>query len=145
MESLSKKETASASIENRGVIVVVDTIDDALAIANSYAPEHLCLIVDEPERYVPYVKHAGAIFLGESSPEVIGDYVAGPSHTMPTGATARFASSLGVRQFLKYIPIVKLDDSTMRNLGPAAIVLGSTEGLTGHAKAMQLRLENDRG
>ena len=88
MESLSKKETASASIENRGVIVVVDTIDDALTIANSYAPEHLCLMIEEPWNAIDKVSNAGGIILGENSPEVMGDYIAGPSHVMPTGGTA---------------------------------------------------------
>jgi histidinol dehydrogenase len=142
---MQRSKIASASIVNNGLLVIVDSVKQGLDLANAYAPEHLCLIVEEPEKYLPYVKNAGAIFLGESSPEVIGDYVAGPSHTMPTGATARFASSLGVRQFLKYIPIVALDESTMRKLGPAAVALGNAEGLTGHAKAMQLRLESKHG
>ena len=140
MESLSKKETASASIENRGVIVVVDTIDDALAIANSYAPEHLCLMIDEPWNSIDKVSNAGGIFLGENSPEVMGDYIAGPSHVMPTGGTARFNSSLGIAQFIRRTPVVSLNQSTVDELAETAVTLARLEGFDAHAQAVELRV-----
>ena len=145
LEQLDRRDIASAAVQGQGLAVVVETVEQAVAIANAFAPEHLCLLVREPWKYVPLVKHAGAIFLGESSPEVIGDYVAGPSHTMPTGGTARFASYLGVHHFLKHVPVIALSDAKMRELGPAAMALGVAEGLTAHARAMQLRLEGERG
>tara|TARA_Y100000588_G_scaffold394743_1_gene516987 strand:+ start:1473 stop:2795 length:1323 start_codon:yes stop_codon:yes gene_type:complete len=140
MESLSKKETASASIENRGVIVVVDAIDDALAIANSYAPEHLCLMIEEPWSSIDKVSNAGGVFLGENSPEVMGDYIAGPSHVMPTGGTARFNSSLGIAQFIRRTPVVSLSQSTVDELAETAVTLARLEGFDAHALAVELRV-----
>ena len=145
LQRLERRTIAGAAMERQGVAVVVETIEQAIAIANAFAPEHLCLLVREPSRYVSQVTHAGGIFLGESSPEVIGDYVAGPSHAMPTGGTARFASYLGVHHFLRHVPVVALSDEQMRELGPAAVELGAAEGLTAHVRAMQLRLEGEHG
>ena len=142
LQRLDRQAIARAAVERQGIAVVIDTVEQAIALANAFAPEHLCLLVRDPAQYVPQVKHAGGIFLGESSPEVIGDYVAGPSHTMPTGGTARFGSYLGVHHFLKHMPVVALSDAKMRELGPTAVALGTVEGLTGHARAMQLRLED---
>ena len=141
LASLDRQAIARAAVEGQGAAVVVDTLDQAIDLANAFAPEHLCLMVRQPQQYISQVKHAGGIFVGEASPEVIGDYVAGPSHTMPTGATARFASYLGVHHFLKHMPVVALSEEKMRELGPAAAALGAAEGLTGHARAMLLRLE----
>tara|TARA_Y100000590_G_scaffold418260_1_gene518805 strand:+ start:41058 stop:42380 length:1323 start_codon:yes stop_codon:yes gene_type:complete len=143
MESLSKKETASASIENRGVIVVVDAIDDALAIANSYAPEHLCLMIEEPWSSIDKVSNAGGVFLGENSPEVMGDYIAGPSHVMPTGGTARFNSSLGIAQFIRRTPVVSLSQSTVDELAETAVTLARLEGFDAHALAVELRVNSE--
>ena len=141
LTTLDRKAIARAAIDGQGVAVVVDTPEQAIALANAFAPEHVSLVVREPDKYVPLIQHAGGIFVGESSPEVIGDYVAGPSHTMPTGGTARFASYLGVHHFLKHVPVVSLSPEQMRELGPSAMVLGMAEGLTAHARAMELRLE----
>jgi histidinol dehydrogenase len=141
LAKMERKDIASQAVERQGLIVVIDTLDEALELANAYAPEHVCLLVRDPESLVSKVRHAGGIFLGEYSPEVIGDYVAGPSHTMPTGGTARFGSYLGVHQFLRRVPVVGLNESTFRKVGPAAAALGRAEGLTGHANAVDLRLE----
>ena len=143
MASLSKKETARASIENRGVIVIVDTLDDALTIANSYAPEHLCLMIEEPWNVIDKVSNAGGIFIGENSPEVMGDYIAGPSHVMPTGGTARFNSSLGVAQFIRRTPVVSLNQSTINELAETASTLARLEGFDAHAQAVELRINRE--
>ena len=143
MESLSKKETASASIQNRGVIVVVDTIDDALEIANAYAPEHLCLMIEEPWNSIDSISNAGGIFLGENSPEVMGDYIAGPSHVMPTGGTARFNSSLGIAQFIRRTPVVSLNQNKVAELAETAVTLAKLEGFDAHAQAVELRVNPD--
>ena len=143
MASLSKKEIARASIENRGVIVIVDTLDDALTIANSYAPEHLCLMIEEPWNVIDKVSNAGGIFIGENSPEVMGDYIAGPSHVMPTGGTARFNSSLGVAQFIRRTPVVSLNQSTINELAETASTLARLEGFDAHAQAVELRINRE--
>ncbi len=139
--TLDRRAIARAAIDGQGVTVVVDTPEQAIALANAFAPEHVSLLVREPAKYVRLIQHAGGIFVGESSPEVIGDYVAGPSHTMPTGGSARFASYLGVHHFLKHVPVVSLSVAQMRELGPSAMALGMAEGLTAHARAMELHLE----
>ncbi len=138
---LEREAIARASVEGQGVAVVVDSVEQAVQVANAFAPEHLCLLVNEPERYVGQVRNAGGIFVGETSPEVMGDYVAGPSHVMPTGGTARFASSLGVHTFLKHVPVLRLPAGALKEIGPAAAAIARAEGLTAHAKAAELRLE----
>ncbi len=141
LATLTRKDTASYSIENRGVIVVVDTLDEALELSNGYAPEHLCLMTRDPWDSVGKVRHAGGIFLGDNSPEGMGDYVAGPSHVMPTGGTARFSSYLGVTPFLKRTPVVALDHITARNFTKTASTLARAEGFDAHARSVELRVE----
>jgi len=141
LSSLTRKDTASSSIERRGVIVVVDTLDEALELSNNYAPEHICLMIRDPWDAVGKVRHAGGIFLGDHSPESMGDYVAGPSHVMPTGGTARFNSYLGVTQFLKRTPVVDLDSDTARRLTATAATLARAEGFDAHARSVELRVE----
>ena len=143
LAGLERRQIASAAIEGHGMAVVVDSVEQAIDLANAYAPEHLCLLVRDPESYVDSVSKAGGLFLGEHSPEVLGDYVAGPSHVMPTGGTARFASSLGVHTFLRRMPVVGLSEATLRETGPAAATLARTEGLTAHARAVEMRLEGE--
>ena len=138
--ALDRRDIASAAMDAQGAAVVVERLEQAIELANAYAPEHLCLLVRDPRACLPLVKNAGAVFLGEHSPEVAGDYVAGPSHTMPTGGSARFASYLGVHHFLRRMPVVDLDAPTLRKLGPAAAALARVEGLTAHARAIELRL-----
>ena len=137
----SRGEMARGALERQGRAVLVDTLEQAVDLANRLAPEHLCLMVAEPWTWAPLVKHAGGLFLGEFSPEVMGDYIAGPSHVMPTGGTARFGSALSVHQFLRTMPVVGLDPGDFRQLGPAAVQIANAEGLGGHAEAIQVRLE----
>lgn len=137
--SLERRDIALAALENQGAVVLVDTLDEALEAANLFAPEHLNLLVRDPWKWVGKVRHAGAVFVGEQSAEVLGDYVAGPSHTLPTHGTARFASYLGADQFVKRIPIVALDDGTVRKLAPIASVIARSEGFTAHAAAADMR------
>ncbi len=141
LQGLDRRAIAREAVEGQGTAVVVETLEQAVELANAYAPEHLCLLVRKPWDCVPQVRHAGAVFVGDNSPEVSGDYVAGPSHTMPTGGTARYGSYLGVHHFLKRMPVVALDAGTFRAIGPAAATLARAEGLTGHARAVELRLE----
>ncbi len=141
MESLSRKETAQASMDARGAIVLVDTLDDALDLANHYAPEHLCLMVEQPWKCLDRVRNAGGVFLGDYSPEVMGDYVAGPSHVMPTGGTARFNSYLGATEFLRRMPVVDLDPQTTLRLAKTAATIARAEGFDAHARAVEIRAE----
>ena len=141
ISTLNRGKIARAAVDAQGAVVVVDTIAEAIELANAYAPEHLCLLVRDAASFTGLVRNAGGIFVGEHSPEVIGDYVAGPSHVMPTGGTARFTSSLGVQAFLRHIPVIALDSETLSQVGPAAAAIARAEGLTGHAHAIELRLE----
>ena len=134
-------EVARQSLERQGRVVIVDSLDDAMDLANRIAPEHLCLLLREPWEWVDRVKHAGGLFLGEYSPEVMGDYIAGPSHVMPTGGTARFSSALSVHHFLRTMPVVALKPDDFQSLGPAAVHIANAEGLSGHAGAVQVRLD----
>lgn len=140
---LDREAIASAAVAGQGVAAVVRSVEEAIDLANAYAPEHLCLAVRDAESYLPLVRNAGGVFLGEFSAEVFGDYVAGPSHTMPTAGTARFASSLGVHTFLKFVPVIGLSSATVREIGPAAAAIARIEGLTGHARAAEMRLEGE--
>ena len=141
LQRLDRRDIARAAVEERGCIAIVDDTDEAIVLANRFAPEHLSLMVAEPLKWVGKVRNAGAVFAGEFSHEVLGDYVAGPSHVMPTGGTARFSSGLGVHSFVKMTPIVALSESTATSLGPAASELARSEGLTGHAEAAEIRAE----
>jgi histidinol dehydrogenase len=145
LEMLPKRDIAAAALEGQGVLVLVDNLDEAIALGNLYSPEHMCLLVEEPRKLMTKVRNAGGVFLGESSPEVAGDYIAGPSHVMPTGGTARFNSSLGVHQFLKVTSVIGLDSETFHALGEDAARFAEAEGLDGHARAAQIRLERSKG
>ena len=140
-EHLDRGAIAKASTEDQGCIAVVANMDEALDLANVFGPEHMCLMMKNPWDYLGSVRNAGAIFLGEFSHEVLGDYVAGPSHVMPTAGTARFNSGLGVHSFLKFSPIVAISDSTSREISKAASIIGRAEGLTAHAEAAEIREE----
>ncbi|MDE2787673.1 MAG: histidinol dehydrogenase [Chloroflexota bacterium] len=136
-----RAETIRHSLERQGCIVVVDNFDEAIAVANHIAPEHLCLMVADPWAWAGRVRNAGGLFLGEFSPEVMGDYIAGPSHVMPTGGTARFSSALSVHHFLRTMPVVGLSPQRFTDLGAAAVRIAEAEGLPGHAGAVQARLD----
>ncbi len=140
LPSLERHVIARAAIERGGAVVARD-LEEAVALANEFAPEHLCLLVEDPEALLPLVRNAGGVFLGESSPEVLGDYTAGPSHVMPTGGAARFASPLSVLDFLKVTSVVSLSETDLMRLGPYAATLARAEGLTGHARSIERRLE----
>lgn len=142
LEELSRAEIAAEALRRQGGIVVLPSIEDAMREANEYAPEHLCLLVRDPWRLVGLVRNAGGIFLGERSFEVLGDYTAGPSHIMPTGGTARYASPVNVDDFRKIISLVGLNDDALRRIGPAAARLAAAEGLTAHEAAVRRRLDN---
>ena len=137
-----RAETIRHSLERQGCIVVVDDFDEAIAVANYIAPEHLCLMVTDPWAWAGQVRNAGGLFLGEFSPEVMGDYIAGPSHVMPTGGTARFSSALSVHHFLRTMPVVGLSPQRFIDLGAAAVRIAEAEGLPGHAGAVQARLDH---
>jgi histidinol dehydrogenase len=141
LAELERNEIAGASIERNGVIAVVPDIETAIELANAYAPEHLCLLLSDPWSVVPLVRHAGGIFVGEHSPEALGDYTAGPSHVMPTGGTARFSSPIHTGDFTKVINLAAANRKALRRLGPATIALARAEGLTAHAKAIERRLD----
>jgi histidinol dehydrogenase len=140
VKQLSRKETILASLENAGGIIVTESIDQAAELANDYGAEHLCLSVKEPESLMKKINNAGGFFLGDHSFEVLGDYVAGPSHVMPTGGTARFASPLNVFDFVKISSVIGLDTSTAKTLSQIAAELADTEQLSAHAAAARLRL-----
>ena len=137
---LERQEVARAALEAQGGAVVVDSLEEALGLANEFAPEHLCLLMRDARHWAKQVRNAGGIFVGEVSPESLGDYTAGPSHVMPTMGTARFASPLGVQDFLKVTSVVAVDEAVLRELGPAAARIARAEGFTGHARSIELRL-----
>ncbi len=141
LEGLERSQIARRSLEERGKIIVVSDMEQAIELVNIYAPEHVSLMVRDAPSYIERIRHAGAIFIGENSPGVLGDYVAGPSHVLPTGGTARFSSSLGVGDFLKLTSIISLSDEDVEALGPAAATIAMAEGLTAHARAAELRLK----
>ena len=145
ISSLERRDIAASSLANGGRVVLVDTIEEALELANSVAPEHLCLMVDDPWAWAGKVRNAGGLFLGRFSPEVMGDYIAGPSHVMPTGGTARFSSALGVHQFLKTMPVIGLKAEEFEKAARAAALIARSEGLTAHARALEIRLDAIEG
>ena len=142
LASQPRGDIAKAALDRQGRVVLVDSLDDAVDLVNRIAPEHLCLLVDDPWSWVGKIKHAGGLFLGEFSPEVMGDYIAGPSHVMPTGGTARFGSALSVHHFLRTMPVVGLSPAEFQKLGQAAVHIANAEGLSGHASAIQVRLDS---
>jgi histidinol dehydrogenase len=142
--SMERREIAAAAMDGQGTAVVVDSLDRALELANSYAPEHLALLVRDAWSHVDKVRNAGAVFLGEASGEALGDYIAGPSHVLPTGGTARFSSPLGVESFLRRMSVIGLDESVSRALAKPGAVIARAEGLGGHAAALEAREESER-
>ena len=143
IQALPEPKTALESCEQRGYLIVVSNLMEATEVANAYAPEHLCLLLKDPWSVVPFVKHAGGLFIGENSMEALGDYLIGPSHVMPTGGTARFSSAINVRDFQKLIPLVSLNKETVNAIGPAGAKMARAEGLEAHARAIESRLEGD--
>ena len=142
LKNLSRETIARKSISERGAIIVASSMEEALELMNEIAPEHLEVMTKNPFELLPFIKHAGAIFLGENTPEPIGDYLAGPNHTLPTGSTAKFYSPLNVENFMKKSSIINFSKNAINELGEACALLADTEGLTAHAKSVRVRLEN---
>jgi histidinol dehydrogenase len=138
---LSTQRTARASWDDYGVLLVVSDMSEAPALANRLAAEHVELAVDEPEAMFAQIRHAGSVFLGRHTPEVVGDYVAGPNHVLPTGRRARFASGLSVLDFMKRTSFISMDAEALGKIGPAAIALAEAEGLPAHAQSVKVRLK----
>ena len=140
LHGLERAAVAKASLAARGGIAVVGSLEEAVGLANEFAPEHLCLHSERAEELVAGVRNAGCVFVGAASAESIADYTAGPSHVMPTGGSASYASPLGVHDFLRVTSVVGLDRETVDGVGPAAAAIARAEGLTGHARAIERRL-----
>lgn len=145
LAGLPRREFAAESLRERGIIAVVADIDEAVELANVYAPEHLILLVSNPEKYLDRLTNAGCIFSGESATVAIGDYVAGPSHVLPTGGSARFSSPLNVLDFIKLTSTIEVSGASLRRLGGAAVTMARAEGLEAHARAVELRLKGREG
>ena len=137
---LPRQEIARKSIEERGAIIVTKTMDEAIDLMNDIAPEHLEVATNSPFELLPLIKHAGAIFLGHNTPEAIGDYVAGPNHTLPTGGTAKFYSPLGVENFMKKTSIIAFSKKAINEIGEECALIANTEGLTAHEQSVRVRL-----
>ncbi len=141
LAKLPRREIAAAAIEQNGLIVVAENLDQAVLLANVAAPEHLEVLTKEPTALLPFIKNAGAIFLGEHSPEPLGDYLAGPSHVLPTGGTARYYSVLNVETFMKRVSVISYTKTALQSASDDIITLAETEGLLAHANAIKLRRE----
>jgi histidinol dehydrogenase len=139
LAGLSRKSIAGRSVREFGLIVITRSLSEAAEIANSLAPEHLELMVADPERLLPKIENAGAIFMGRYTPEAIGDYLAGPSHVLPTGGSARFSSPLGVYDFVKRTSLVSFSRSALRSHAARAVSFANLEGLEAHAMSVQAR------
>ncbi len=144
LPTLPREKIARASWTDFGAVIVVATLEDAAPLANRIAPEHLELAVADPDRLLPLVRHAGAIFIGRYTPEATGDYVAGPNHVLPTSRTARFSSGLSVLDFMKRTTLLSCDVRAAAALGPIGIELAEAEGLEAHARSMAARLNKAR-
>ena len=137
---LPRKDIASKSWNDNGAIITVAKLDDAVALADAIAPEHLEIATADPEGFSKKVRHAGAIFLGRHTPEAMGDYIAGPNHVLPTSRTARFSSGLSVLDYMKRTTLLGLDARSMAAIGPDALILAESEGLEAHARSIAARL-----
>jgi histidinol dehydrogenase len=140
LRTLPKAEIAGASWRDYGAIILIDRLENAIPLVDRLAPEHLEIETENAEELAAKVRNAGSIFLGSHTPEAIGDYVGGPNHVLPTARSARFSSGLSVLDFMKRTSILKCDAGALRALGPAAIALGRSEGLEGHARSVAIRL-----
>jgi histidinol dehydrogenase len=141
LADLSRKSIIKESLA-RGVIVVVASLDEAIELSNLYAPEHLCLMVEDADACIDRITNAGCILAGREAAVALGDYVAGPSHALPTGGTARFGSPLNICDFIKFMSVIKTEELDMKQLGKAASIMARAEGLDAHARAVERRLKN---
>lgn len=139
---LERKAIASESIKKRGLIVLVRSIKEGIDLINELAPEHLEICTNGSEQIVSQIRHAGSIFIGPYTPQTLGDYVAGPSHVLPTHGSARYFSVLSVFDFIKSIPVIKCGDKTLKKLGPIAATIARMEGMTAHAYSVDVRMKD---
>ncbi len=144
LQALPRSEIAGASWQTHGAIILVDELDEAPALIDRIAPEHLEIATEAPEDLAKRVRHAGAIFLGRHTPEAIGDYIAGPNHVLPTARSARFSSGLSVLDFMKRSSLIGCTPEALAAIGPAAITLARAEGLDAHALSLTIRLGDDQ-
>ena len=144
LKALDRAKIAKAAFANGGAIVVAKDMDECIELSNRYAPEHLVIATDDAEALSKNVRNAGAVFLGHYTPVAVGDYIAGPNHVLPTGGTARFFSPLGVEDFLKRTSFMRFEPPKLRELGPDVIRLAEIEGLGGHGRSVDLRLQKIR-
>jgi histidinol dehydrogenase len=135
-----RAELTRAALGDWGLIVVCPSLEDAARLSDRFAPEHLELLVERPEPLAERIQNAGAIFLGPWSPEAVGDYLAGPNHTLPTSGTARFAGALSVETFLRHTSLIAFNQRALEATGPAVIALAESEGLHSHAESVRRRL-----
>lgn len=142
LKKLPREAIARKSIDERAAIIVTDTMEEAVKLMNEIAPEHLEVATDNPFALLPSIKHAGAIFLGHHTPEAIGDYVAGPNHTLPTGGTAKFYSPLGVENFMKKSSIIAFSRQAINEIGEACALIANTEGLGAHEASVRCRMDH---
>lgn len=145
LATLPKADIAGESWERYGAIIIVKDLDEAAAVSDAFAPEHLELSVRDPDALLAKVRHAGAIFIGHHTPEAVGDYVAGPNHVLPTSRSARFSSGLNVLNFMKRTTLLRCSPESLRVIGPAAVTLAEVEGLEAHARSVARRLGQRRG
>jgi histidinol dehydrogenase len=142
LAALPRREIAEAALRAHGALVLTRSLEEAVEVANLLAPEHLELQVADPDALLAQVRNAGAVFLGRYTPEVVGDYVAGPNHVLPTGGTARFASALGTEDFVKRLSVIQYTPAGLRDAGPHVAELARVEGLDGHGAAAAIRIES---
>ncbi len=138
---LPTAKVATESWNTHGTIIEVASLNEAPALANALAAEHVQIATDDPEALMRQIRHAGSVFLGRMTPEAVGDYVAGPNHVLPTGRRARFSSGLSVLDFMKRTSFIQLDENALKAIGPAAIELADAEGLPAHARSIEVRLK----
>ena len=139
LEQMPRRKIIKAALENRGALIHVSDLDEACSISNCIAPEHLELSVEDPQAWLPKLKHAGAIFMGRYTSEALGDYCAGPNHVLPTSGTARFSSALGVYDFQKRSSLIQVSKQGAQTLGAIAAELAFGEGLQAHAQSALFR------
>ena len=142
LPGMERRDIISQSLANRGALIKVASVDEAIDLCNRIAPEHLELSVEDPEAWLPKIRHAGAIFMGRHTAEALGDYCAGPNHVLPTSATARFSSPLGVYDFQKRSSLIYCSEQGASDLGRVASVLGRGESLTAHARSAEYRIKD---
>jgi len=142
---LPRQQDIARVLRRRGALIVVRDLEEAVALSDQIAPEHLELIVKNPQRWAQRIRNAGALFLGPFAPAALGDYLAGPNHVLPTGGTARFFSPLGVYDFVKWTSVVSATREGLRRLAPAVVRLAALEGYDAHAAAVRCRFLNGTG